>query len=136
MGRILDTLKDKGLEKNTLVIFTSDNGGHRAARNAPLTGGKAGLHEGGIRVPLIMRLPGVIPAGKTSKQMAITMDITATILTAARAKVPIDQPLDGVDLIPYVTGKKRVEDRTFCWRSRQINFGKKINKTFCLCNLI
>ncbi|MHC4673421.1 MAG: sulfatase-like hydrolase/transferase [Planctomycetota bacterium] len=128
MGRILDTLKAKGLEKNTLVIFSSDNGGHRAARNAPLTGGKASLHEGGIRVPLIMRLPGVIPAGKISKQMAITMDITATILTAAGAKVPIDRPLDGVDLIPYLTGKKRFEDRTFCWRSRQINFGKKINQ--------
>ncbi|UCD29982.1 MAG: sulfatase-like hydrolase/transferase, partial [Planctomycetota bacterium] len=128
IGRILETLKQKGLDKNTLVIFSSDNGGHRAARNHPLRGGKASLYEGGIRVPLIMRLPGVIPAGITTDQMAITMDITATILATAGIEVPQDRPLDGVDLIPYLTGRKPTEDRMFCWRSRQSNWGQKINK--------
>jgi arylsulfatase A-like enzyme len=63
--------------RKTLIIFTNDNGGERLSRNAPLSNRKGSLWEGGIRVPLILRWPAILPAGKTSGQVALTMDLTA-----------------------------------------------------------
>ena len=129
IGRIMAVLKRKGLDKNTLVIFTSDNGGHRAARNLPLKGYKQDLDEGGIRVPFIMRQPGVIPFGQITSQPAITMDITATIATAAGVKIQKDRALDGIDLMPYATGKKPADiNRTLYWRRRTVQFNTSTDK--------
>src|SRR6185295_9497773 len=80
IGRVITALKVSGLAENTVVIFTSDNGGERYSYEWPFSGRKGDLLEGGIRVPAIARWPGVIPAGSVTHQVAITMDWTATIL--------------------------------------------------------
>ena len=85
IGRVLAALRRARLERDTLVIFTSDNGGERYSFNWPFSFQKLYLHEGGIRVPAIVRWPGVVPAGVVTDQAAITMDWTATILAAAGA---------------------------------------------------
>jgi arylsulfatase A-like enzyme len=118
VGEILAALERKGVTKNTLVIFTNDNGGEWLSRNAPLSNRKSTLWEGGIRVPLILRWPGVLPAGKVSPQVAITMDLTASILHAAGAEVPADHPLDGIDLIPSLSGRSAIVERQLFWRLR------------------
>src|SRR5688572_589507 len=104
VGRILETLQKAGLTRNTLVIFTNDNGGEWLSRNAPLYHRKDTLWEGGIRVPLIMRWPDRIPARRTEPQVGITMDLTATILAATGAVVPAEADLEGINLLPIVEG--------------------------------
>ena len=116
VGRVMKTLKLAGLDRNTLVIFTSDNGGERFSYEWPFSGGKGELLEGGIRVPAIVRWPGVVPANHLSRQMAITMDWTATILAAAGATPAAGQSLDGIDLLPIIKGAAPAHDRTFFWR--------------------
>jgi arylsulfatase A-like enzyme len=116
IGRVLKALKAGGLDRNTLVIFTSDNGGERFSYQWPFTGEKGDLHEGGIRVPAIIRWPGRVPTNRVTNQMAITMDWTATILAVAETNVADGYPLDGIDLLPVITGKSPVHDRTFFWR--------------------
>ena len=83
IGRILAALEAKGLSDNTLVIFTSDNGGERYSNNWPFVGGKMDLLEGGLRVPLVARWPARIKAGGVSATPNLTMDWTATMLAAA-----------------------------------------------------
>jgi arylsulfatase A-like enzyme len=114
IGAILKALGDHGLDADTLVIFTNDNGGTLEGRNTPLSGGKYYLWEGGIRVPCILRWPNVLPAGATSHQAAITMDLTATIL-AATGTTPA-RPLDGIDLLPILRGDAPPEERALFWR--------------------
>ena len=109
-------LKVAGLEKNTLVIFTSDNGGERFSYQWPFSGQKGQLLEGGIRVPAIVRWPGVVPPKSVTKQMAISMDWMATILAAAGTTAASDYPLDGISLLPILKGASEVHDRTFFWR--------------------
>ena len=116
VGRVMQALKAAGLDKNTLVFFTSDNGGERFSYEWPFTGGKGQLFEGGIRVPAIVRWPGMIPARGVTSQMAITMDWTATILAAARTQPAKDYPLDGIDLLPTITRAAPLAERTFFWR--------------------
>ncbi len=101
MGRLLNTLKDLGLEKNTLVIFTSDNGGYvpDATSNYPVFGGKAQAFEGGVRVPLIMKWPGVIETGESSDRV-IGMDFYPTLLSAAGLPLRPEQHMDGMDITP------------------------------------
>jgi len=86
IGKVLRALKRSGLERDTLVVFTSDNGGERFSYNWPFFGQKGQLYEGGIRVPAIVRWPGVIAAGQSTDQVAITMDWTATMIAAATLK--------------------------------------------------
>ena len=117
IGEILSALEAAGLEEDTLVIFTNDNGGEWLSRNTPLFNRKWTVWEGGIRVPAIMRWPGVIPAGQVSEQVGITMDFTATILALAGAKFPTGYLPEGIDLMPVVTGQSPVVDRTLFWRS-------------------
>ncbi len=116
IGEILQTLDEKKLGENTLVIFTSDNGGERLSRNAPFFHHKATLWEGGIRVPSLIRWPKQIPAGTTSKQANITMDMTATILAVTGTKPPDGRLLDGIDILPIIKGEKPIQERTFFWR--------------------
>jgi len=116
VGEILAALDRRGLARNTLVIFTNDNGGEWLSRNAPFFHRKDTLWEGGIRVPAIFRWPGRIPPGTTSGQPGITMDLTATILAAAGARVPADPALEGVDLLPVLTRRARPTERTLFWR--------------------
>jgi arylsulfatase A-like enzyme len=112
----LNALKRARLERNTLVIFTSDNGGERYSFNWPFSFRKGDLWEGGTRVPAIARWPGVIPAGQVTEQAAITMDWTATILAVAGAQPDPAYPLDGEDLLPVLSGKHPVYDRALFWR--------------------
>jgi arylsulfatase A-like enzyme len=116
VGEILAVLDRRGLTDNTLVIFTNDNGGEWLSRNAPLFHRKATLWEGGIRVPLILRWPGVLPAGTVSGQVAITMDITASILAATGTRPPADYRPDGIDLLPILRGKAPLAERRLFWR--------------------
>jgi arylsulfatase A len=127
IGRVLAAIKAAGIEEQTLVMFTSDNGGQQAARNLPCSGRKGQLFEGGIRVPLIVRQPGVVPAGATVDYPVITMDLTATAWAAARAPTP-KQPLDGVDLMPVMRGKVPTEPRTLYFRLRAVDMKAKSNE--------
>jgi arylsulfatase A-like enzyme len=114
VGRVMQSIRAAGIDKKTMVIFTSDNGGERFSYQWPFSGKKGDLLEGGIRVPAIVRWPGVVPANRVTQQMAITMDWTATILAAAKADA--GSSLDGVDLLPVIRGSSGVTDRTFFWR--------------------
>jgi arylsulfatase A-like enzyme len=118
VGKVLDALKKAGLDRNTLVIFTSDNGGERFSYEWPFTGQKMNVREGGIRVPGIVRWPGVTASGSSSDQPIITMDWTATMIAAAGGKPASDYPLDGEDLRAVVSGKRDLYDRSFFWRTR------------------
>ena len=100
VGQITAKLKALGLNKNTIVIFSSDNGGERnVTSNAPLHGGKSQLYEGGIRVPLIISWPAQIPAGSVSRQPTANIDHYPTLLAVAGAKADSQQKLDGISLL-------------------------------------
>ena len=116
VGQVMKALTTAGLERNTLVIFTSDNGGERFSYQWPFSGEKGDLLEGGIRVPAIVRWPGVVPAKRVLNQLAITMDWTATILATSETTADQQYPLDGIDLLPIIKGADSVHDRTFFWR--------------------
>ena len=98
IGRVLAALDDIGTSENTLVVFTSDNGGERFSNAYPLVGKKMDLLEGGIRVPYIVRWPAKLPAGETYDRVAIGMDWMPTFLAAAKVAAHPDYPLDGIDL--------------------------------------
>ena len=106
-GKILDALKQHGLDKNTLVIFTSDNGsnGRNGGSNAPLSGAKGGTMEGGMRVPMIARWPGRIPAGGTCNELSSTMDFLPTFATLSGGLLSANK-IDGHDITPLLTGTK------------------------------
>jgi arylsulfatase A-like enzyme len=116
VGQILAALDAAGLARNTLVIFTNDNGGEWLSRNAPLYHRKDTLWEGGIRVPLMMRWPGRIPEGRISSQVGIFMDLTATILAATRSASPTGARLEGIDLLPIVAAQAPTTERTLFFR--------------------
>jgi arylsulfatase A-like enzyme len=116
IGEVLAALDAAGLSDNTLVIFTNDNGGEWLSRNAPLFNRKFSVWEGGIRVPAIMRWPGVIPAGQVLDQVGITMDFTATMLAVAGAELPATYAPEGMNLLPIVTGQAPEAERTLFWR--------------------
>jgi len=116
VGRVLAALDRNGVARDTLVIFTNDNGGERLSDNRPLFHHKGTLWEGGIRVPGLMRWPSRIPAGKTTEQVAASMDFAATVLAAAGVQPPAGRALDGIDLLPVAEGKKSPIERTLCWR--------------------
>jgi arylsulfatase A-like enzyme len=117
IGEVVRALDRAGTTRNTLVIFTSDNGGERFSYNWPFRGQKFSLWEGGIRVPAIVRWPGVVPVGVTTQQVAITMDWTSTMLAAGSAKPDPAYSLDGQDLLPVILGSKATYERTLFWRT-------------------
>jgi arylsulfatase A-like enzyme len=116
IGRVLKALERAKLDRDTLVIFTSDNGGERYSYNWPFSFQKMYLFEGGTRVPAIVRWPGVIPPGRVTEQAAITMDWTATILAVTGTAQDPAYPLDGENLLPVCTGERAVYDRALFWR--------------------
>jgi arylsulfatase A-like enzyme len=116
IGWILDALAAHGVADDTLVVFTSDNGGERFSDSWPLVGGKMDLTEGGIRVPWIARWPARIDAGRVSDQLCMTMDWTATMLAAAGVAADPRYPLDGVSLLDVLDDPARAFDRPLHWR--------------------
>jgi uncharacterized sulfatase len=122
VGRVLDALEANGLEDDTLVIFTSDNGGAHYIGlpdvNRPYRGWKITFFEGGIHVPFFVKWPRRLPAGATFDAPVHGFDIYATAAAAARVPLPSDRKMDGVDLVPYATGERRgVPHAQLFWRA-------------------
>lgn len=118
IGRVLGALRAIGAERNTLVVFTSDNGGERFSDTWPFTGGKMDLLEGGIRVPHIARWPAEIAAGRITSQLAISMDWVATILESADVAPHPRYPLDGVSLLSALRRPEAIRPRELFWRMK------------------
>lgn len=116
IGWLVDALRAEGLMENTLLVFTSDNGGERFSDNWPFVGGKMDLTEGGIRVPWIAHWPGVIPKDTASAQHCMTMDWSATLLELGGGVPHPDYPLDGISLAAVLRDPKHVLDRPLFWR--------------------
>jgi arylsulfatase A-like enzyme len=124
VGRILSTLKTQGLERETFVFFTSDNGGFdMVSSNRPLRGAKGQLWEGGHRVPAIASWPGHLAAGAVKPGTALTMDVFPTMAALAGAnRLP---RLDGVNLLPWMKGTHDLPARTLFWRNRRARAARK-----------
>ncbi len=118
VGCILKALRDSGQEARTLIVFHSDNGAPfgSGSNNTPLRGYKSTLREGGIRMPFAMQWKGTLPAGRVLDTPIISLDILPTALAAAGVTVPADAQLDGVNLLPYLTGKASAPQRNLFWR--------------------
>ncbi|MGE0876381.1 MAG: sulfatase [Burkholderiales bacterium] len=116
IGRIMDALKATGADADTLVVFTSDNGGERFSDTWPLVGKKMDLLEGGIRVPYVVRWPGRVKPGSWTAQLAITMDWAATFLDAAGVAQHAQYPMDGASLLPVLRDPERPSPRELYWR--------------------
>ena len=116
IGDLLKTLDRLNLTKNTVVFFAGDNGGTGSSLNAPLSGIKGSTFEGGIRVPGIVRWPGVVPAGVESSQACITFDFTMSIAKLAGVQSFPARHFEGIDIIEHVVLAKENIDRTLFWR--------------------
>jgi arylsulfatase A-like enzyme len=116
IGRVLQTLDANGVAENTIVIFTSDNGGERYADTWPFTGRKTELLEGGLRIPVVIRWPGRIPQGSASEQVMIGMDWLPTLLAAAGATPDPAYPPDGINLLPWLAQAAAPAPRKLFWR--------------------
>lgn len=119
VGKIVDAVDESKLSANTVIIFTSDNGGERFSDNGIYKGKKMSLWEGGIREPAFVRWTGKIKEHAVTNQVAITMDWTATILTLASANADPNFALDGIDLMPVMMGRKKEIHRALYWRISQ-----------------
>ena len=118
IGQVMAALRLAGVERDTLVVFTSDNGGERFSDNWPLVGGKMDLTEGGIRVPWIAHWPAAIQPGGTSAQHCLTMDWSATMLAAAGVAADAAYPLDGISLLPVLQDPNITFERPMAWRMK------------------
>jgi len=121
IGRIMQTLERHGLTDDTLIVFTSDNGGERFSDNWPLVGGKMDLTEGGIRVPWIARWPAVIEKGRVSEQHCMTMDWSRTLLEAGGGEIDPNYPVDGVSLMSILKEDSEPFERPLHWRMKHRN---------------
>jgi len=132
IGRLMALLKRQGIDRNTVVFFTSDNGPHREGGSNPdfhdsngqLRGIKRDLYEGGIRVPMIVRWPGHIKAGKTSDQVWAHWDFLPTAAEIAGAKVP--DGIDGISMLPAITGKKQRNHEYLYWEFHEGGFKQAV----------
>ncbi|MBX3177379.1 MAG: sulfatase [Candidatus Hydrogenedentes bacterium] len=116
VGRVLDTLKELDLEEETFVVFTSDNGGlETSGVQTPLREGKGTLYEGGIRVPLIVRWPGHVPAGAVTDQISMGTDLLPTIDAVTGADEPAAETIDGYDLSPLWRGAAEIDRKPQVW---------------------
>ena len=118
VGQIVDLLNEMNIRDNTLIIFLSDNGGRLdVANNGPYRGHKGMLFEGGIRVPFALSWPAKLPKGKKYNEPIISLDLFATCMAAAGIIPSYNDHLDGVNLLPYIGGKKEKSlERTLYWR--------------------
>ena len=116
VGRVMQALEATGLADNTIVVFTSDNGGERFSQTWPFSGMKQELLEGGLRVPHIVRWPGHAAAGHVSEQVIITMDWVPTLLAAAGSQPDAAYPSDGEDLGPTMISGTALRPRKLYWR--------------------
>jgi len=123
VGTVIGILRKHRLEKNTLVVFCSDNG-PQAPRGFPangsLRGRKGSMFEGGHRVPCIASWPGVIPSGKTTNGIAMTMDLLPTFVNLSGARIPEGHVIDGVDLMPVLKMGAKIHARTLHWRHGEL----------------
>ena len=126
VGKIVKTIDDLKQSNNTVIIFTSDNGGERFSDNGIYQGRKMTLWEGGIREPAFVRWTGKIKENSITNQVTTTMDWTATILSVAGAKTDPKFPLEGIDIMPILMGKQKEVDRTLYWRIFQRNQQKAV----------
>lgn len=115
VGQVLQALDESGQADNTIVVFTSDNGGERFSKTWPFTGQKTELLEGGLRVPTLLRWPARI-APQWQEQVNITMDWLPTLLAAANGTVSTDYPPDGDNILPVLLGEREPYPRTLFWR--------------------
>ena len=130
IGRVLDRLDQHGIADNTIVVFLNDNGGggstnlyarhsRNYANNQPLRGHKFDVLEGGVRVPMIIRWPGQVPADYVYKEMVSSTDVYPTTVAAAGLQMPKGQAADGVDLLPFINGKTQSKPHEWlCWQNR------------------
>ncbi|NWK55037.1 sulfatase [Verrucomicrobiaceae bacterium N1E253] len=115
IGRLMKTLDEQGLSDNTLVIFTSDNGGvYKLSQQKPLRAGKGAYYEGGIREPFLIRWPAKVKAGKNPTPV-VGIDFFPTLLDAAKVKPPKGKVLDGLSLLPELTGSGKLASRALYW---------------------
>jgi arylsulfatase A-like enzyme len=121
IGRVLQALAACGLADNTIVVFTSDNGGERYSDTWPFTGRKTELLEGGLRVPALMRWPGRIAPGTVSEQVTISMDWFSTLLAAAGVAANPEFPSDGLDLLPLLVPQTTAAPRKLFWRYKYLD---------------
>ncbi len=124
VGRIMKTLRENGLDENTYVIFTSDNGpwwikGENGGHAEPLRGAKTSAWEGGLRVPCIVRAPGKVPPGTSSDLVAATIDLLPTIASIAGVDKPADRVIDGLDISDIFYGKSNKLDRPYFFYKHQ-----------------
>ena len=135
VGKIMNTLKNQNLENNTLVIFTSDNGGYthyanshfNISSNGPLRGQKKEVYEGGHRVPFIAYWPGKIKKGSQSDEIVMTIDMFPTFAELAQATIPKNHQLDGISILSHLFNNKSLPERAVCWKidnERAIRKGK------------
>jgi arylsulfatase A len=142
VGKILQTLKNLNLEENTLLIFTSDNGGYthyadshfNISSNGPLRGQKTEVYEGGHRVPFIAYWPGKIKPGTQSNEIVMTMDMFPTFTELAEAKIPRNHQLDGVSIVSRLYNNKALPERVVCWKIDDERAIRKGNWKLCLIN--
>tara|TARA_Y100000739_G_scaffold215059_1_gene209366 strand:- start:1178 stop:1831 length:654 start_codon:yes stop_codon:yes gene_type:complete len=113
MGQLFKVLKELGIDKETLVLFTSDNGSAREKQgsNLPLRGRKGRTDEGGMRVPCIVRWPGKIPAGSSSDALTSTIDVLPTLASLAGGSVPVDKVIDGKNIWSILNGQTSSDPR-------------------------
>jgi len=129
VGRIIQFLEREGMDQNTVVILTSDNGGLllrngnfiRASWNYPLREGKGTLYEGGLRIPAMVRWPGTIEAGRISDEMIISTDIYPTV--AELAGIVVDHEIEGLSLVPHLLRSETIERETLYWHYPHYHLG-------------
>ncbi|MEQ1858510.1 MAG: sulfatase-like hydrolase/transferase [Chthoniobacteraceae bacterium] len=126
IGAMLDELKARGLERDTLIVFHSDNGGSGNGGNAPLRGSKGTMWEGGLRVPFVAWWPGRLPAGRVSDEFLTGLELLPTFAAAAGAKLP-DVKLDGFDALPVLAGEKPSPREEMFWQ-RRADIGARVGK--------
>jgi arylsulfatase B len=120
VGAVMSRLRELDLEENTLVFFLSDNGGptrELTSSNSPLRDGKGSMYEGGIRVPFLVQWQGTVPAGQVYDEPVTSLDIFLTVAAAADSPVRDGQGIDGVNLLPHLTGQEHgLPHNTLYWR--------------------
>jgi len=118
IGKVLDRIKEYGLEENTIVVFLSDNGGGLGADNSPFRGKKGQFYEGGIRVPSIIKWPGAVEAGSVNNQFLSSLEIMPTLLAATNVSVPESIVLDGFNMLSVLQGENESSRQEMYWELR------------------